>query len=90
MSAIGFPILGDKLYGPEGSQPFLDYIETGMTDELLQRLGHHRHALHAYELELSHPSTGDATTLTAPFPEDMVRLWGTPLGTSAFASARAC
>jgi 23S rRNA pseudouridine1911/1915/1917 synthase len=90
LSAIGFPIIGDKLYGPEGSQPFLDYIETGMTDELVLRLGHDRQALHAYELELTHPSTGEATTLTAPFPEDLVRLWGTPLGESAFASARAC
>jgi 23S rRNA pseudouridine1911/1915/1917 synthase len=90
LSAIGFPIIGDKLYGPEGSQPFLDYIETGMTDGLLQRLGHDRHALHAYELELTHPTSGEAMTLTAPFPEDLVRLWGTPLGESAFASARAC
>ncbi len=90
LSAIGFPIIGDKLYGPEGSQPFLDYIETGMTDELLQRLGHERQALHAYELEFAHPSTGESTTLKAPLPEDLVRLWGAPLDESAFASARAC
>ena len=90
LRAIGFPIIGDKLYGPEGSQPFLDYIETGMTDALLRRLGHDRQALHAHELEFEHPSTGEPTTLRAPFPEDLVRLWGAPLDDSALASERAC
>ena len=90
LSAIGFPIIGDKLYGPEGSQPFLDYIETGMTDELRQRLGHDRQALHAYELEFVHPSKGEPMTLTAPLAADLVRLWGAPLDAAAFAAVRAC
>ena len=90
LSAIGFPIIGDKLYGPEGSQPFLDYIETGMTDELRRRLGHDRQALHAYELEFMHPSTGEPMTLRAPLAEDLVELWGEPLHDAEFASARAC
>ncbi|MFW2387560.1 MAG: RluA family pseudouridine synthase [Polyangiales bacterium] len=90
LSAIGFPIVGDKLYGPEGSQPFLDYIETGMTDELVRRLGHDRQALHAYELELDHPTTGAPTTLRAPLSEDLVALWGAPLDRAALAAAGAC
>ncbi len=90
LSALGFPIIGDKLYGPEGSQPFLDYIETGMTDELRQRLGHDRQALHAYELEFMHPTKGEPMTLTAPFAEDLVGLWGEALDEAAFASVRAC
>jgi len=90
LSAIGFPIIGDKLYGPEGSQPFLDYIETGMTDELRQRLGHDRHALHAYELEFMHPTQHEPMTLRAPLADDLVRLWGEALDEAALASARAC
>ena len=90
LSALGFPIIGDKLYGPEGSQPFLDYIETGMTDELRHRLGHDRQALHAYQLEFMHPTKGEPTTLTAPLADDLVRLWGESLNEAAFESVRAC
>lgn len=90
LSALGFPIIGDKLYGPEGFQPFLDYIEGGMTDELRQRLGHDRQALHAYELELSHPATGEPMRLTAPLADDLISLWGLAVDDMAYASARAC
>jgi 23S rRNA pseudouridine1911/1915/1917 synthase len=90
LSAHGFPILGDKLYGPEGADPFLDYIETGMTDALLQRLGHHRHALHAYELEFRHPSTGQAMTLRAPLSDDLVALWGSAVGEAELGDRAAC
>lgn len=90
LSAIGFPIIGDKLYGPEGSQPFLDYIETGMTDELRQRLGHDRQALHAYELEFMHPTQHEPMTLRAPLADDLVELWGEALDEAALASVRAC
>ncbi|MCZ6806348.1 MAG: RluA family pseudouridine synthase [Deltaproteobacteria bacterium] len=90
LSALGFPILGDKLYGPEGVQPFLDYIETGMTDELRQRLGHERQALHAYELTFDHPTSGDRLTLHAPLPDDLIALWGAPLDSATLASVGAC
>ena len=90
LAAIGHPIIGDKLYGPEGVQTFLDYIETGMTDDLLDRLGHGRHALHAYELHFTHPSTGEQTTLRAPLSDDLVALWGEPLFEEVFAPVGAC
>ena len=90
LSALGFPILGDKLYGPEGVQPFLDYIETGMTDALRRRLGHDRQALHAYELRFHHPRTGAPMRLHAPFPTDLDTLWGQPVDPDALAAAAAC
>lgn len=90
LAALGYPIIGDKLYGPEGVQTFLDYIDTGMTDALLHRLGHDRQALHAFELHFTHPSTGEPTTLRAPLSEDLVTLWGEPLSESTFASVGAC
>jgi len=90
LSALGFPIMGDKLYGPEGVQPFLEYIDTGMTDELRRRLGHHRQALHAYELTFKHPSTGDVMTLHAPLPDDLMALWGASLDVATLAAVEAC
>lgn len=75
LAAIGHPIVGCKLYGPEGHAAFAEYVETGMTPELLARLGHRRHALHAAELAIEHPITGQPLRFVAPLPADMVELW---------------
>lgn len=76
LAALGHPIVADKLYGPEGPQPFLDYVDAGgMTPALEERLGHSRQALHAYRLVLTHPRTGAPTTFVAPLPDDLVDLW---------------
>ena len=90
LAALGFPIIGDKLYGPEGVQTFLDYIDTGITPALRERLGHERQALHAYQLTFTHPSTGEPTTLHAPLAPDLVELWGEPLSADTFAPIVAC
>jgi 23S rRNA pseudouridine1911/1915/1917 synthase len=75
LSAIGHPIVGDKLYGPEREAPFLQYIETGMTPELHAQLGHERQALHAHSVCFAHPTTGEETTISAPLPPDLDQLW---------------
>jgi 23S rRNA pseudouridine1911/1915/1917 synthase len=76
LSAIGHPIVGDKLYGPELEAPFLEYIETGMTPDLRSRLGHERHALHAHSVTFAHPLTAQPTTITSKLAPDLERLWG--------------
>lgn len=78
LSAIGHPIVGDKLYGKEREAPFLEYIETGMTPALLGRLGHDRQALHAHTLTLPHPRSGKPLELTAPLAPDLQSLWDSP------------
>lgn len=77
LSHVGHPIVGDKLYGPEGSAPFEEYIASGMelSTDLLRRLGHRRQALHAAWLKLPHPTRGDELIVESPLPEDMRRLW---------------
>ena len=75
LSAIGHPIVGDKLYGPEREAPFLEYIETGMTRALRDRLGHERQALHAHAVTFTHPATQELTTVRSPLAEDLQRLW---------------
>ena len=75
LSAIGHPIVGDKLYGPEREAPFLEIIERGMSPELLRRLGHPRQALHAEWVQFEHPLTGLPHRVAAPLPPDLERLW---------------
>jgi 23S rRNA pseudouridine1911/1915/1917 synthase len=75
LSAIGHSIVGDKLYGPEREAPFLENIETGLTPELLARLGHDRHALHAFRLTIEHPIHKTPISLEAPLTPDLVALW---------------
>jgi 23S rRNA pseudouridine1911/1915/1917 synthase len=75
LAALGCPIVGDKLYGPEREAPFLEYIETGLTPPLLARLGHERQALHAHTLSFTHPDSGERFRAVAPLPTDMADLW---------------
>jgi len=77
LAHLGYPIVGDKLYGPEGTQPFEQYIASGMqiSGELLSRLGHPRHALHAAWIRFPHPDTGALLEVESPLPADLRRLW---------------
>ena len=49
LSSVGYPIVGDKIYGPD-EQLYLRFIETGWTVELEQQLLLPRHALHSAKL----------------------------------------
>jgi 23S rRNA pseudouridine1911/1915/1917 synthase len=51
LSAIGHPIVGDKIYGPD-EHLYLRFIETGWTPELERRLLLPRHALHSAKLAI--------------------------------------
>jgi 23S rRNA pseudouridine1911/1915/1917 synthase len=76
LSELGHSIVGDKLYGPEREAPFLETIDQGgLTPELIARLGHPRHALHAYRLRLPHPVTKTELTLEAKPTPDLCALW---------------
>jgi 23S rRNA pseudouridine1911/1915/1917 synthase len=73
LSAIGAPIVGDKLYGPDE-----ELIARG-ADEILTEEDHAllelpRHALHAHRLVIPHPSGGSAE-IVAPLPKDLQEFW---------------
>ncbi len=70
LSHIGYPIVGDKMYGPD-KELFLDYIEEGLSPEILVRAGASRHFLHAASLSLIHPITELPLHINCPLPEDM-------------------
>jgi 23S rRNA pseudouridine1911/1915/1917 synthase len=74
LAHLGHPIVGDKMYGPD-ERLFLDYIEGGLSKEdIVRRSGHHRQALHAAVLTLTHPATGKETRLESPLPDELRRL----------------
>jgi 23S rRNA pseudouridine1911/1915/1917 synthase len=51
LASIGYPIVGDKIYGPD-EKLYLRFIETGWTDELERRLLLPRQALHSAKLTI--------------------------------------
>lgn len=68
LSWLGFPLLGDKIYGGDETC-YLDFIEQGWTPQLAARLHFHRQALHA--AGLSFPWRGGTVHVEAPLPRDM-------------------
>ncbi len=67
---LGHPIVGDKVYGPDETL-YLQFIEKGVTDEMLDKLLLPRHALHAERVSFRHPHTQQPCAFHAPVPEDM-------------------
>ncbi|MEY2493463.1 MAG: rRNA synthase [Verrucomicrobiota bacterium] len=65
LAALGHPIVGDKLYGPDEGF-YLRFIETGWTEELARELLLDRHALHAARL-----SFDQQRDWTSPLPAEL-------------------
>lgn len=61
LAHLGFPIAGDDKYG-----------DFNLNKEL-QKKGLRRMFLHAYQLTLAHPLTGEPLVLKAPLPEELER-----------------
>jgi 23S rRNA pseudouridine1911/1915/1917 synthase len=70
LSWLGHPIVGDKIYGPD-ERLYLEFIEKGVTDEMLTKLLLPRHALHAAALTVRHPATQERVTFRTELPADM-------------------
>ena len=77
LHALGHPLVGDKLYGPDEGI-FLRFIRGEITLEDHRRLRLPRQALHAAELRILHPATGGRLSLKAELPPDMRGLMETP------------
>ncbi|MEY5026239.1 MAG: hypothetical protein RLZZ244_1767 [Verrucomicrobiota bacterium] len=74
LQASGHPLVGDKIYGPD-ERCYLEFIDTGWTPSLQQRLLLPRHALHAEHLLL----TESGLHWSAPLPADFRALTGPAL-----------
>jgi 23S rRNA pseudouridine1911/1915/1917 synthase len=69
LSYIGYPLLGDLMYG--GRVRFPKKASEILKESLL---GFKRQALHSKKLTLNHPSTGEPMSWKAPLPDDMLEL----------------
>lgn len=79
LAALGAPVVGDKLYGPD--ERLLARAADGLlTGEDLARLELPRHALHAHRYRLVHPLTGAELDLVAPLPKDLATFWDARAG----------
>jgi 23S rRNA pseudouridine1911/1915/1917 synthase len=65
--AIGYPVLGDKIYGRQDTL-YLDFIEKGVLPEMKQSLGFPRQALHCHSMELDWKES--RLRWVAPIPEE--------------------
>ncbi|MDB6128683.1 MAG: pseudouridine synthase [Verrucomicrobia bacterium] len=71
---LGFPIVGDKIYGPD-ARLYLEFIDTGWTPALETKLLLSRQALHCAEIDLR-PARMEHVFAT-PMPEDLSEFWST-------------
>ena len=69
---LGFPLLGDKLYG-QPDEVFLRYLDHGADEAVRAAVGFPRQALHAARLILPLPGGGELR-LNAPLPADMAAI----------------
>lgn len=74
LAALGFPLVGDKLYGAD--ERLLARAADGqLTPEDLAVLELSRHALHAHQYRLAHAMTGRPLALIAPLAPDLEHFW---------------
>jgi 23S rRNA pseudouridine955/2504/2580 synthase len=62
LAQAGFPILGDQKYG--------DFT----LNKVLNKYGHKRMFLHAFEFKFSHPTSGDPVAIESPLPAEFESL----------------
>jgi len=70
MEAIGYPLVGDKLYGYD-ERYFQKAADGTLTEEDLAALELPRHALHHHRLAFTSPSTGARITVESPLAHDL-------------------
>jgi 23S rRNA pseudouridine1911/1915/1917 synthase len=70
LEAIGLPVVGDKLYGPD-DELFQKGVDGTLSPADLRLLGMDRHALHNRLVGFTSPATGERVEVTSPLPEDM-------------------
>jgi 23S rRNA pseudouridine1911/1915/1917 synthase len=74
LAALGTPVVGDKLYGPD-ERLFVRGADEELTAADHAVLEVPRHALHAAEIALPHPITGEPLLIVSPLAKDLEAFW---------------
>jgi 23S rRNA-/tRNA-specific pseudouridylate synthase len=72
LQALGFPIVGDKMYGVD-SGIFVRFCQGALTSDDHARMRMDRQALHAASLRIRHPRFGQKMEFDLPLPDDMAK-----------------
>lgn len=70
-SVAGFPLVGDKMYGPDPGY-FDRFTKQQLEPEAWERLRLPRHALHAARISFRHPGTRETVSFDAPLADDLI------------------
>lgn len=71
MAFLGYPLLGDPLYGPQPTAVGAKFKKYGLSDADLERiLSLKRQMLHAQKIEFIHPLSQEYLSFSAGYPED--------------------
>lgn len=70
LKALGYPVVGDKLYGPDETL-YARMCDDALMEDDRRRLRVPRQALHAFRLAFPHPYSGTLLEVEAPLPEDI-------------------
>ena len=70
-SVAGFPLVGDKMYGPDPG--FFDrFSKHALEPEAWDKLRLPRHALHAARISFKHPGTRENVSFDTPLAADLI------------------
>jgi len=71
--SLGFPVVGDKLYGLDDTI-FVRFADGKMTEADKKILLIERQSLHAFELKMTDPFDGEEKTFVSPVPAELTAL----------------
>ncbi len=75
LASIGYPLIGDPLYGPQDTAVRATLKQAGFSLKIIEAvIAFPRQALHAAELHFVHPKTGADMSFSAPTPDDFNNL----------------
>ena len=74
LRAMGLPVVGDKLYGPDPGI-YARLCDDALTESDRAALLLPRQALHATSIAFPHPFAGELVRVVAPLPPDMSSFW---------------